>query len=78
MRFQGTIKYLAYVRLYSIFGKQGLIRYINVAFSQYFAMHTYISDSAHNIGALTHISLASHWDIGKQCRPRSDAAERGV
>ena len=28
---------------------------------------------------LTHISLASHfWDIGKQCRPRSDAAERGV
>ena len=24
---------------------------------------------------LTHISLASHfWDIGKQCRPRSDAA----
>ena len=28
---------------------------------------------------LTHISLASHfWDIGKQCRPRSDAAERSV
>ena len=29
---------------------------------------------------LTHIlSLASHfWDIGKQCRPRSDAAERRV
>ena len=28
---------------------------------------------------LTHISLASHKkDIGKQCRPRSDAAERGV
>ena len=28
---------------------------------------------------LTHINLASHfWDIGKQCRPRSDAAERGV
>ena len=28
---------------------------------------------------LTHISLASHfWDISKQCRPRSDAAERGV
>ena len=28
---------------------------------------------------LTHISLASHfWDTGKQCRPRSDAAERGV
>ena len=26
---------------------------------------------------LIHISLASHfWDIGKQCRPRSDAAER--
>ena len=26
-----------------------------------------------------YISLASHfWDIGKQCRPRSDAAERGV
>ena len=29
--------------------------------------------------SLTHISLASHlWDIGKQCRPRSDATERGV
>ena len=28
---------------------------------------------------ITHISLASQfWDIGKQCRPRSDAAERGV
>ena len=27
---------------------------------------------------LTHISLASHKkDIAKQCRPRSDAAERG-
>ena len=27
---------------------------------------------------LTHTSLASHfWDIGKQCRPRSDAADRG-
>ena len=31
------------------------------------------------ICVLTHISLASHfWVIGKQCRPRSDAAERGV
>ena len=28
---------------------------------------------------LTHISLASFlWDIGKQCRPRSDATEYGV
>ena len=28
---------------------------------------------------LTHISLASFlWDIGKQCRPRSDAAVCGV
>ena len=28
---------------------------------------------------LTHISLASYfWDIGKQYRPRWDAAERGV
>ena len=28
---------------------------------------------------LTHLSLFSHkWDIGKQCRPRSDAAKRGV
>ena len=28
---------------------------------------------------LTHLSLASFlWDIGKQCRPRSDTAERGV
>ena len=28
---------------------------------------------------LTHLSLASYkMDIGKQCRPRSDAAERGV
>ena len=28
---------------------------------------------------LTHISLASHfWDMGKQCRPRSDAAACGV
>ena len=28
---------------------------------------------------LTHLSLGSHKrDIGKQCRPRSDAAERGV
>ena len=27
----------------------------------------------------THISLTSHfWDIGKQCRPRSDTAESGV
>ena len=31
------------------------------------------------INVLTHISLASHfWDICKQRRPRSDAAERGV
>ena len=30
-------------------------------------------------GSLTHLSLVSHKrDIGKQCRPRSDAAERGV
>ena len=29
--------------------------------------------------ALTHLSLASHKrDIGKQCRPRSDATEWGV
>ena len=29
--------------------------------------------------SLTHLSLASFlWDMGKQCRPRSDAAERGV
>ena len=28
---------------------------------------------------LTHISVASFlWDIGKECRPRSDAAESGV
>ena len=28
---------------------------------------------------LTHLCLASHkWDIGKQCRPRSDAAECGI
>ena len=28
---------------------------------------------------LTHLCLASHkWDISKQCRPRSDAADRGV
>ena len=28
---------------------------------------------------LTHISLASHfWDIGKQCRPRSDAKQRSI
>ena len=30
-------------------------------------------------GTLTHLCLASHkWDIGKQCRPRPDAAEPGV
>ena len=29
--------------------------------------------------SITHISLASHfWDIGKQCRPRSDDAECGI
>ena len=28
---------------------------------------------------LTHLCLASYkWDIDKQCRPRSDATERGV
>ena len=28
---------------------------------------------------LTHLCLASHfWDLGKQCKPRSNAAERGV
>ena len=28
---------------------------------------------------LTHISLASFlWDIGNQCRPRSDATKRGI
>ena len=28
---------------------------------------------------LTHIRLASHfWDLGKQCRPRSDATECGI
>ena len=32
-----------------------------------------------NIVLLTHLSLASHkWDTGKQCRPRSDAAECSV
>ena len=37
----------------------------------------YWNDS--DFGVLTQISLASFlWDIGKQCRPRSDAAERGV
>ena len=36
-----------------------------------------LSDVVANI--ITHLSLASHeTDIGKQCRPRSDAAERGV
>ena len=31
------------------------------------------------ISRLTHLSLASClWDIGKQCRTRSDATERGV
>ena len=31
-----------------------------------------------SVEILTHISLASNfWDISKQCRPRSDAAERG-
>ena len=30
-------------------------------------------------GILSHISLAFHfWDLGKQCRPRSDAAERSI
>ena len=36
----------------------------------------------YNLGVyflFTHISLVFHfWDIGKQCRPRSDAAEHGV
>ena len=37
-----------------------------------------LSKCAINI-CLTHISLASHKNgIGKQCRPRSDDAERGV
>ena len=28
---------------------------------------------------LSHISLASFlWGVGKHCRPRSDAAERGI
>ena len=32
-----------------------------------------------NACVLAHLCLASHTkDIGKQCRPRSDAAERGV
>ena len=40
---------------------------------------TFIASSFIHFIALTHISLASHfWDIGKQCRPRSDATERGV
>ena len=39
---------------------------------------TDISSSAQS-SCLTHLSLASHkWDLCKQCRPRSDAAERGV
>ena len=28
--------------------------------------------------SLTHLNLESHKNISKQCRPRSDAAERGV
>ena len=29
--------------------------------------------------AVTHMCLASlFWNLGKQCRPRSEAAERGV
>ena len=38
-----------------------------------------LSSSFYNLMRLTHISLASFlWDISKQCRPRSDAAECGV
>ena len=44
-------------------------------------MRMKLSWSARTVFAfgLTHLCLASHkWGIGKQCRPRSDAAERGV
>ena len=54
----------------------------------YWAVHAHLNDlKPHNAKAsfvvslliLTHISLASHfWDKGKQCRPRSDAAECSV
>ena len=38
-----------------------------------------ISNRYNQAPHLTHISLASFlWDIGKECIPRSDAAERGV
>ena len=33
----------------------------------------------HAFNNLTHIRLASHfWDIGKRCRPRSDASDQGL
>ena len=56
---------------------------VRIWFDLVFRQHQICSDRKIDkdidIIILTHISLASHvWDIGKQCRPRSDAAERGV
>ena len=42
-------------------------------------MYVHACQLSDMVGSLTHISLASHfWDIGKECRPRSDAAFCGL
>ena len=58
---------------------------LNLFLSVYFEIYILMHSSMLLIGIetllklLTHLSLASHKrDIGKQCRPRSDATERGV
>ena len=55
--------------------RSSLILHLSILLANlYNRQHLYAS-----LSLLTHLSLASFlWDIGKQCRPRSDTAERGV
>ena len=59
-----------------------VLRAICIKQSSVFKGHLFRSHKGQrsvSLPVLTHVCLASHKrDIGKQCRPRSDAAERGV
>ena len=78
----GTLWTLTFSTKRAVNTNNDLLR--NILFSESwstFVMCTVIKNNliGNHHFVLTHISLASHfWDIGKQCRPRSDVAERGV
>ena len=63
--------------LISVFGASGGLCFVSLAFPGY--LHLYFASFLERYILLTDLCLASYkWDFGKQWRPRSDAAERGV